>query len=59
MDDKMMIALTKFLESGGTLALWGILIWQGLAYLKVLTVAFFVFSCVWLMSKTVIKARVK
>ena len=59
MDDKMMMALTKFLESGGTLALWGILIWQGLAYLKVLTVGFFVFLCVFTMSKTVVRARTK
>lgn len=55
MDDKMVLAFTKLIESGGSIAIWGILVWQLLSWIKILTVAVFVFLCVKVMSKVLMR----
>ena len=46
MDAGMTAALTKMIEAGGSLAIWGIFVWQGIAWIKILTVSVCVLLCV-------------
>ena len=46
MDASMTAALTKMIEAGGSLAIWGIFVWQGIAWIKILTVSICVLLCV-------------